>query len=87
MRTQAPDTSPEVEKVQFDLLRQAGVTKRLQLARAQTASAIRLSRGRIAKRHPDWSEREVALHWATITYGEALTNRVQKYLEQREISP
>jgi hypothetical protein len=83
MRTQSPDTSPEVEKVQFDLLRRAGARRRLELARAHTKSAIKLSRRRIAREHPEWSAQEVALHWAALTYGEELARRARRELERR----
>jgi hypothetical protein len=83
MKTQSPDTSPEIEKVQFELLRRAGAQKRLQLARAHTRATIRLSRRRIAREHPAWSEQEVALHWAALTYGEELAGRARRELERR----
>jgi len=84
MKTQAPDTSPEVEKVYFDLLRRKTPSERLQLARELTASSIARARRRIAHQHPEWSEQEVALHWATLMYGEELIGRVREYLKRRE---
>jgi hypothetical protein len=83
-RTQSLDTSEELERVQFDLMRKAGVSKRLRLAQSHMAATIRVECGRIVKQHPEWSEQEVALHWAALTYGEDLISRVRKYLQQRE---
>ena len=84
MKTQSPDTSPEMEKVLFDLLRQKTSAERLRLAAEHVDGCISRARRRIARQHPDWSEREVALHWAEIMYGEDLVNRVREYLHQRE---
>jgi len=86
MKTQSPDTSPEFEKVQFDLLRRAGSQRRLQLARDHIDATIRRARRRLARQHPEWSEREAALQWAQIMYGEELTSRVRAYMQQREAS-
>lgn len=77
-RTQSPDTSPEIEKLQFDLMRRAGVSRRMQVARAHTAAAIRMARHRIAQAHPQWSEQEVAMHWARLVYGDELVNRARE---------
>jgi hypothetical protein len=83
MKTQSRDTSPEIEKLQFDLLRRVGVSKRLQLARAQTASAIHMARRRIAKRHLNWTEQQVALEWARLTYGDEVVGRLASELKRR----
>ena len=84
MKTQAPDTSLEFERVYFAMLRLKTPTERLHLAREHIDATIRRARRRIARQHPAWSEREVALHWAELMYGEELVNRVRAYLEQRE---
>lgn len=84
MKTQSRDTAPQFEKVQFDLLRKAGAAQRLRLARAHTQSATHLARRRIARAHPEWSDQEVALHWAALTYGEDLAERVRDHLRRRE---
>lgn len=84
-KTQSADTTEAFERTQFRLLREAGPTRRLELAMAHTASTIAISRDSIARAHPDWSKTEVALHWATLTYGEDLVQRVREYLKQRQI--
>lgn len=83
MKTQSPDTSPEIEKVQFDLLRQAGAARRLQLARQHTKSAMWQTRRRIARQHPAWSEQEVGLYWASLMYGEGLAKSARRELQRR----
>jgi hypothetical protein len=83
MKTQAMDTSPELEKIQFDLMRQAGPQRRFELAREFTGSMIALARSRIAAQHPDWTTQQVALQWAEIMYGEETAKRLRRELERR----
>jgi hypothetical protein len=83
MKTQSMDTSSEVEKLQFDLLRKAGARRRLQLARAHTRSATNQGRRRIARTHPEWSDLEVRLHWASLVYGEELVADARRELQRR----
>lgn len=82
-KTQSPDTSEAAERAQFEMLRRAGSRRRLELARAQTASATRIARRRIARRHPQWSEQEIGLHWTALMYGEEIERRVRRELERR----
>ena len=84
MKTQSPDTSPEMEKVYFDLLRRQTVAQRFEGVKALTAGAIHRDRRKIAQRHPEWSEQEVALHWAEIAYGAEVIAPVRLALKQRE---
>ena len=82
-KTQSPDTSEAAERAQFEMLRRAGSRRRLQLALAHTASATRIARSRIARRHPQWSEEEVGLHWTALMYGEETERRVRLELQRR----
>lgn len=82
--TQSPDTNEAADRALFAMLRAAGSHKRLQLARAHTCSAIRRARRRIASRHPEWSERESALHWVSLAYGEETAQRLRAELQKRE---
>lgn len=84
MKTQSPDTSPEAEKVYFDLLRRQTPSQRLSGVCQLTASAIHRERRWLARQHPEWSEQEVALQWAAIAYGEDIANRVRQALEVRD---
>lgn len=83
-KTQSPDTSPEMEKVYFDLLRQKSTVERWRGLRALTQSAIRREWTIIAREHQDWDDQEVRLHWMKIVYGEELSNRVREYMQSRE---
>jgi hypothetical protein len=84
-KTQSADTTEAFEKVQFRLLREAGPSRRLELAMAHTASTIAISRDSIAKAHPEWDKTEVALQWAASAYGEELVLRVREHLARRQI--
>ena len=53
------DTSPAAEAFQIELLRQAGVTRRLALVSSLSRSAISLSRRAIARLHPDANSTEL----------------------------
>ncbi len=68
-KTQSSDTSPEMEKLLFDLLRQKTPAERFQMANDITEAAIDLWRAGVMKRHPEWSEQEVSLHWVEVHYG------------------
>lgn len=83
-KTQSPDTSPEVEKMLFHLLRQKTPAERLHLAQEHINGCISRARRRIARQHPDWNQTEVNLHWAEVMYGKELVNRVRDHLRQRE---
>jgi hypothetical protein len=52
MRTQSMDTSPEVERVQIELLRKASVAKRFAIMDAWSEFLIEANRQQIRKQHP-----------------------------------
>jgi len=83
MKTQSPDTSPEMEKVYFDLLRQKPKAQRLRLSYDFVDETVNRAKRRIAQSHPEWSELEVALNWAQLMYGEELAGKVRLHLENR----
>ncbi len=49
------------DRVQLELLRRADASRRFQLARSLSASAISLARGAMRRGRPDLSEREILL--------------------------
>jgi hypothetical protein len=44
------------------------------LARALTSSVIHRARRRIAEKHPEWNEQQVASEWARLSYGEEVVD-------------
>ena len=86
MKTLSMDTHPEVEKMQIQLLSQAGPARRFALARSLSQSTIEMSRRALEKRYPHLTPREISLKFVTLCYGEDLARRLKLYLEHRETS-
>jgi hypothetical protein len=81
MRTQSRDTHPEVERVQIELLRKAGVARRLELGLALSQEAFELSWEGIRRANPNASEEELRLIFIEVNYGKELASRVRAYLD------
>ena len=82
MRTQSPDTSPEAERVQIELLRKAGEARRFALARSMSNTVIQLSRRAIKERFPEMNEEEVGLYFVELNYGKELADRMRIRMKQ-----
>lgn len=78
------DTHPEIERKQIELLRQATVARRFQLARSLTRTAIELSRRALRRARPGASERELQIEFVRLHYGDDLADRLARFLEDRE---
>ena len=85
MRTQSPDTHPEAERVQIQLLREAGTARRLALTFSLTQTVLELSREGIRQRYPELTQRERRLKFVALCYGEDLARRVHVDLERRDL--
>ena len=83
MKTQSPDTHPEAERVQIELLRKAGMAKRISIAGRLSRSAIQLSRQAIRKANPTASETELHLLFIELNYGKELADRLRAHFAQR----
>ena len=83
MSTQSRDTDPHAEAIQISLLRSAGTSRGLGLARSLSRTAIRLSRRAIASAHPGMNDRERMLLWVQYHYGHDLETRLAVYLRGR----
>jgi len=81
-RARSSDTSPEVERVQLELLRRAGEARRFQLMRSLTSTVVDASRRALSETMPGASEQEVLLRWVEIHYGQALADGVRRRLER-----
>ena len=84
MKTQSSDTSPEVERVQIELLRKAGKTRRLQLGLELSGEALEMAQRGIRRAHPELSELEAKLLFVEVTYGKDLADRVRAHLAKRQ---
>jgi hypothetical protein len=76
----ASDTSPDASRVQVELLRRAGETRRFALCRSLTETVVALSRRALREQLPDATEQEVLLRWVALQYGEALAQGVRRRL-------
>jgi hypothetical protein len=84
MRTQSEDTSPEVERVQIELIRKMSPVKKLNLVRSMTQTMIQASRANIQALHPDANENELRFLSIELYYGKDLADRVRKDSERRK---
>lgn len=84
MRTQSPDTSPEAERVQIELLRKAGEARRFELMRSMSKSVTQWSRESIRQRYPEANEEELAVHFVALCYGQKLADGLQAELARRQ---
>ena len=81
MISQSPDTTPEAEKVQIELIRESSVSKRISRVRSLSQTAIYLSRRAIQRANPSLTEREVNLLFVELHYGKDLAERLRSYME------
>jgi hypothetical protein len=86
VRARSPDTDPEVEEIQFALLRQRSVGERLRLAFSLSETVIRLARGAIRRTLDDPGETEVGLKFVELHYGRELADALRAYLAARRSS-
>src|SRR5689334_15627437 len=85
MRTQSPDTSPEAERVQIELLRRATPARRLALAVELSQMVLEMAWRAIRRLSPELDEREARLRWVELTYGEALADQLRSSAAGRPI--
>jgi hypothetical protein len=76
-------TSQAAERLQLDLLRRAGPARRGEVAQSLSTAVIEMARAAIARRHPEYSEREVLLAFVEASYGAELAARVRRHLDER----
>ncbi|MEM7114629.1 MAG: hypothetical protein AAF614_19485 [Chloroflexota bacterium] len=75
------DTPPDVEKIQIELLRQAGQARRTQLMLSLSQSMFELSWTNLQKVNPHLSETEQKIKFVELLYGDSLANTFQKFLQ------
>ncbi len=79
----SPDTEPDAERVQVELLRAASVARRLRLAVSVTETVVGAARRGIAMAHPHASPSELDLKFVEIHYGANLARELRADLERR----
>jgi hypothetical protein len=83
MRTQSSDTSPEMERVQIDMLRKTSISKRFAMIEAWSQFITEAAKQGIRRDNPNASEEEVALILVARQYGQPLAERVRSELDHR----
>ena len=76
------DTHPEAEAVQRELLRRMSASQKLSLVNSLTATVVSLCKQGIRERHPEYSERDVDVHFVEMNYGKDLAVGFRKRLER-----
>ena len=84
MTSQSPDTSPQAEKVQIELIRRASVSKRISRVRSLSQTTMYLSQRAVRRTNPSLSEREVGLAFVANHYGEELAQRLRLYMGSQQ---
>lgn len=85
MRTQSPDTSPDAERVRFELLRAASPAQRLHMVSSLTEMVLRLSWQGIKQAHPAADDLEVRLLSLERNYGRSTAAAVRERLTRRNV--
>ncbi len=85
MQPALSDTSPEAERVQIALLRQASIARRLSLVSDLSQMVLQLSWQGLWRAHPDASEWEIRLRSVALNYGQAVADSLAMALEERQI--
>jgi hypothetical protein len=84
MRTQSSDTSPEMERVQIELLRKAPLSKRFAIMASWSQFITEVAKQGIRRDYPEADEEEVALILLARLHGQLLADKVRAYLAQRK---
>ena len=77
MRTQSPDTSPEAERVQIELLRKAPISKRFAITAAWSQLLIEANKESIHRQYPNADEKEIGLIFVARHYGQDIADKLQ----------
>lgn len=84
MLTQSSDTSPEIERVQIELLRKASPAKRFAIMASWSHFITEVAKQGIRRDYPEADEQEVALILLGRLHGQGLADKVRAYLAKRK---
>jgi hypothetical protein len=83
MNARSADTDPEAERVQIDLLRKAGLARRVGMALALSGQVIGLARRAIARTEVNGGDLETRLRFVELHYGRELSRELREHLARR----
>lgn len=85
MISQSPDTAPEAERIQIELIRKSSVSRRVSTVRSLSQTTMYLSRRAIQRVNPSLTEREVDLAFIANHYGQKLAECLRLYMEHKQL--
>ncbi len=68
------------DDAEIERLRAMTPAERIRLAMQLSDAEIRSGRAEIAREHPEWDERRVAMEWAKIHYGESVYELIDRMI-------
>lgn len=71
------DTSPEAERLQLELIGRMTPQQRVEKMWAMSHRARQMAFAAIARRHPEYDEREIRLAFIGLTYGRQLADDIR----------
>jgi len=83
MKTQSPDTHPEIEKVMISLIQNASIAKRISRLRSLSETTMKLSRRAIMRANPGLDKEELNYKFISFYYGETLEKQFREYMKSR----
>jgi hypothetical protein len=85
MRRLSSDTDLDAERVQIELLRQAGPARRAQMALSLSEQVIGLARRAVRRSMPGAAEDEISLQFVARLYGTELAAELRQHLLARRL--
>jgi hypothetical protein len=76
------DTSPEAEAFRQELLRRKTFSEKFAIVQSLTSTVVGLCRQGIRERHPEYTERDVDIHFVEMNYGRELAEGFRRRLER-----
>ena len=86
MKADSRDTNPDVERVQYEVLRRLGPAERVRLMRSLSQNIMQMSWQAIRRANLEATDDEVELLFVAMVYGEELATRLKNYLKQQQAS-
>jgi hypothetical protein len=80
MKTDSQDTNPEIERVQYEMLRKLGPAERVRLMRSLSQDVMQMSWRAVQRANPEASHKEIDLLFVAMIYGEELAANLGDYL-------
>jgi hypothetical protein len=77
------DTDREAERVQLELLRRAGSTRRAAMALRLSAEVLTMARRAVRRAMPGATEQEVALRFVELHYGRQLAEGLRRHFDSQ----